>query len=191
MLRMRFMHRCGSGQQLRRSRARCRQQQRCRRDARSHREGVAQLARSAQGLHPRRSAHALQRCRGCVAQDPRRATTARCVRVGHHRSAKGERHHPLTRAASRIPPAADGRTRTARSLGCRRCWPHGFRRSAAGRAHPRRRFGPRHAERARARVGVGWRHARHVGLRRVHRSVHRSRSWPSVGRACLCCATGP
>ena len=46
--------------QLRRARARRGQQQRCRCDARPHREGVARHARPPQGVHPRRSAHALQ-----------------------------------------------------------------------------------------------------------------------------------
>ena len=115
----------------------------------------------AQGVHPRRGAHALQGGRGGAAEDARGAAAARRVRARHHRSAEGQRHHPQPHAAPAVPPAADGRARASTSAG----WPptpgiEVDRRGARAGAAPGRRLGTRHA--VGARTGGGQRRRRRI-----------------------------
>ena len=107
------------GHQLRRARARRGEQQRRRRDARSDREGVARHARAAQGVHPRRGAHAVAPGRGGAAEDAGRAAASRRVRARDDRPAEDQRHDPQPHPAPAVPPAARRRARGARALGRR------------------------------------------------------------------------
>ncbi len=130
-----------AGDQLRRPRARRGEQQRRRRDAGSHRAGVAGLARPAQGVHPRRSPHAVQGGRGGAAEDARGAAAARRVRPRHHRPATGQRHDPQPHSAPPLPPAPRRDTGRARALGRRRCRARRQRGRHRRRARPGGGFG--------------------------------------------------
>jgi DNA polymerase III subunit gamma/tau len=88
VLRVRVVPVGRAGHELRRPRARRREQQRRRGDARPDREGVARHAGAPQGVHPRRGPHADQGRRGGVAEDARGAAAARGVRAGDHRPAE-------------------------------------------------------------------------------------------------------
>ena len=67
-------------------------------------ERVARDAWALEGLHRRRSAHALDRSLERAVEDPRGATRPRRVRAGDDRPAKGAPDHPQPDAALRVPP---------------------------------------------------------------------------------------
>ena len=71
------------------------------------RAGVGAL----QGLHPRRSAHALDGGLQRAAEDAGRAAAAREVHLRHHRDPQGAGHGPVALPALRPAPRR-----------CRRCW---------------------------------------------------------------------
>ena len=81
--------------------------------------------RPLQGLHPRRSAHAVWRRLQCAAQDTGRAAAARQIRVRHHRNPQGADHRAVALPALRSAP---GR--------CRRCWSSICKGSPARRRSP-------------------------------------------------------
>ena len=92
---------------LRPRRARRRVEQRRRGDARPHPERAPRCRRvePPQGLHHRRSAHALDGGVEHAAEDARGAARARGVRARDHRSAKGAADDPFAHAALRVHAA--------------------------------------------------------------------------------------
>ena len=165
---MRFVHCGGKGHELRRPRARRRVQQRCGGHSRPHREGVARHAGPPQGVHPRRSPHALESGRGCTAEDAGRAASARGVRAGHHRPTKDERHHSLAHPALAVPSVACRHAGRTRAVGCSRRRLRLVARGDRVCARARWRFCPRHAVRA----GTHRIHRRRSRRRRQSRRVH-------------------
>ena len=71
----------------------------------------APVSRAVQGLHPRRSAHALGGGLQRAAQDPGRTAAAREVHLRDHRNPQGADHDPVALPALRPAPRR-----------CRSCW---------------------------------------------------------------------
>ena len=182
VLRVRVVPGGRARHQLRRARARRRLQQRRRRDPRPDRTRLARHPGAPQGVHPRRGAHVVEAGVGGVAEDARRAATARRVRARHHRPAEGDRHHPVADATPPVPSAPgrhDGRTR---AMGRRRRRARSAAGGARRRPRPGRRVGPRHVVGART-AGLDRRRRRRRGRpRRVHAGVHRTRPGPCAHR---------
>ena len=80
-----------------------------RRDARAHRRGALRAGRGPlQGLHHRRSAHALGAGLQRAAEDAGRAAAARQVHLRHHRDPQGAGDHPVALPALRPAPGRAG-----------------------------------------------------------------------------------
>ena len=132
-------------------------------------------ARAAQGVHPRRGAHAVEAGRGGAAEDARGAAEPRRVRARHHRPAEGVRHDPQPHPAPALPPARSRHAGRARALGRRRRRARRRRRGRRGRRQPGRRLGPRHPVGARADRQLRRRRRRAAAVRRVRRGADRAR----------------